>query len=81
MVSVSPGDALHRWRAATTSPDGENYEGSSCRGAIKGWFNNGVCLEDDWPYEPDSLNPARYGFATRGDAEHVGRVLPGRHQV
>ena len=23
--------------------DGENYEGSSCRGAIKGWFNNGVC--------------------------------------
>lgn len=22
---------------------GEAYEGSSCRGAIKGWYNSGVC--------------------------------------
>ncbi|MCW8193390.1 C1 family peptidase [Proteobacteria bacterium 005FR1] len=25
---------------------GEDYEGSSCRGAIKGWKNTGVCLEE-----------------------------------
>ncbi|MET0383716.1 MAG: C1 family peptidase, partial [Burkholderiaceae bacterium] len=43
--------------------EGENYEGSSCRGAIKGWFNNGVCLERHWPYAPETSNPPRYGFA------------------
>ncbi len=31
---------------------GEDYEGSSCRGAIKGWKNMGVCSEDEWSYEP-----------------------------
>jgi len=29
---------------------GERYEGSSCRGAIRGWHNMGVCEEKDWPY-------------------------------
>jgi hypothetical protein len=29
---------------------GFKYEGSSCRGAIKGWYNMGVCLEAKWPY-------------------------------
>jgi hypothetical protein len=52
--------------------DGENYEGSSCRGAIKGWFNNGVCLEPDWPYAPDKANPAKYGFATRATQHTLG---------
>jgi hypothetical protein len=30
---------------------GEDYEGSSCRGAIRGWSNMGVCSEEDWAYE------------------------------
>jgi len=29
---------------------GENYEGSSARGAMKGWHAHGVCAEDKWPY-------------------------------
>lgn len=29
---------------------GENYDGSSCRGAIRGWNNMGVCGEKNWPY-------------------------------
>ena len=29
---------------------GEEYDGSSLRGAINGWKNMGVCLEDKWPY-------------------------------
>jgi len=29
---------------------GEDYEGSSCRGAMKGWHRHGVCLEPLWPY-------------------------------
>ncbi|NYZ63167.1 C1 family peptidase [Luteimonas deserti] len=29
--------------------EGEDYEGSSCRGAMKGWHRHGVCAEDAWP--------------------------------
>ncbi|MEZ4282116.1 MAG: C1 family peptidase [Myxococcota bacterium] len=29
---------------------GERYEGSSARGAIKGWHKHGVCSERLWPY-------------------------------
>lgn len=30
---------------------GERYDGSSCRGALKGWHKHGVCTEEGWPYE------------------------------
>ncbi len=33
---------------------GESYDGSSCRGAIRGWKNMGVCSEDDWRYASNS---------------------------
>jgi hypothetical protein len=33
---------------------GEDYEGSSCRGAMKGWHHHGVCSAERWPYR----NPA-----------------------
>lgn len=29
---------------------GEDYDGSSARGAMKGWHKHGVCAEPDWPY-------------------------------
>jgi len=29
---------------------GEDYEGSSCRGAMKGWHKHGVCAAAHWPY-------------------------------
>jgi hypothetical protein len=32
---------------------GEDYDGSSCRGAIRGWKNMGVCTEEDWPYSAE----------------------------
>ena len=41
---------------------GEDYSGSSCRGAIRGWYHNGVCLEQGWRYaskSPGHLTPAR----------------------
>lgn len=34
--------------------DGHDYEGSSCRGAIKGWHNMGVCSEQSWPSSTES---------------------------
>jgi hypothetical protein len=39
---------------------GEGYEGSSARGAMKGWVAHGVCSEDSWPYDvhgTESLTP------------------------
>lgn len=30
--------------------EGEDYEGSSCRGAMKGWHRHGVCTATTWPY-------------------------------
>jgi len=29
---------------------GEDYDGSSIRGALRGFYNNGACAEDEWPY-------------------------------
>lgn len=33
--------------------EGENYDGSSCRGAIRGFHQNGVCRASRWPYHPE----------------------------
>lgn len=33
---------------------GEDYEGSSCRGAMKGWYKHGVCAADIWKSGSDS---------------------------
>ena len=33
--------------------EGENYDGSSIRGAMKGWHKHGVCREDLWRYQAD----------------------------
>ena len=37
---------------------GENYEGASARGAMKGWHKHGVCALSSWPKE--DRNPDRY---------------------
>ena len=31
---------------------GEEYSGSSARGAMKGWHKHGVCARDAWQYDP-----------------------------
>ncbi len=52
---------------------GEDYAGSSCRGAMRGWQNMGVCRATDWPYSPHSsgrltLRRARSARATKPGA-------------
>lgn len=32
---------------------GEQYAGSSARGAMKGWYKHGVCSEECWPYKKE----------------------------
>ncbi len=36
--------------------DGEDYEGSSCRGAMKGWNRHGVCEQSCWEIKQDEPN-------------------------
>lgn len=42
---------------------GEGYDGSSARGAMKGWHKHGVCGDAAWPYRPGrrggALTPER----------------------
>ncbi|BHH84100.1 C1 family peptidase [Desulforhopalus sp. 52FAK] len=35
--------------------EGEAYSGSSCRGAISGWYNTGVCSEELAPYTASAV--------------------------
>lgn len=35
---------------------GEDYSGSSARGAVKGWFKHGICSEEHWRYDPKDVN-------------------------
>ncbi|HEY4084108.1 MAG TPA: C1 family peptidase [Burkholderiaceae bacterium] len=49
---------------------GENYSGSSARGAMKGWHKHGICAEADWPYklgkkDPLGMTEARTSAARR----------------
>jgi alpha-beta hydrolase superfamily lysophospholipase len=38
---------------------GEDYDGSSCRGAMKGWHHHGVCDEALWPYRKRFAEPKK----------------------
>jgi len=44
--------------------EGEDYEGSSCRGAMKGWHRHGVCKRDTWPHEIDENDKKKYPAET-----------------
>jgi hypothetical protein len=45
---------------------GEDYEGSSCRGAMKGWYKHGVCADSIWTAE--SSAPQVLSHETAADA-------------
>lgn len=47
---LSPRMLYHLARFYDEFP-GENYQGSSCRGALKAWHRHGVCRRDLWPFQ------------------------------
>lgn len=51
---------------------GEDYEGSSCRGALKGWHRHGACLESLWPYRPNQFDPPLNGWDTDAVTRPLG---------
>jgi hypothetical protein len=71
LESVSP-RMLYNYARRYDEFAGEDYEGSSCRGALKGWHHHGVCLEADWPYDDQGTLPPSFGYATRATANTLG---------
>ena len=65
-VPVSP-RMLYEMARRYDEWQGEDYEGSSARGAMKGWHKHGVAGETDWPSHgskvPGGLNDARVAAA------------------
>jgi hypothetical protein len=57
---------------------GENYSGSSARGAMKGWHKHGVCSEGVWPYDPAA--PDRR-FTAKRASEATNRPLGAYYRV
>ncbi|MBI5483885.1 MAG: C1 family peptidase [Deltaproteobacteria bacterium] len=55
-TEVSP-DMLYRLARRYDEWPGENYEGSSARGAMKGWHKHGVCSTTVWNAEKGRLTP------------------------
>ena len=45
-MAYEMGKIYDRW-------SGEDYSGTSCRGAVKGWQKHGICSSDVWPYQAD----------------------------
>ncbi len=57
----------------------EDYSGSSCRGAIKGWYNMGVCRDSKWKYienSPGELTVARAKDARENTIGAYYRIQP-----
>lgn len=55
---------------------GQDYEGSSCRGALKGWHKHGVCSSTLWPYPIDKRGDGVFARPTAGwDDDATTRTL------
>jgi len=54
--------------------EGEDYSGSSCRGAMRGWQNMGACADDRWPYRNGHA-----GELTADRAKDARNTTPGAY--
>jgi len=61
--------------------EGEVYSGSSCRGAIKGWYNMGVAEEHLWSYEPNKPGKFSVEAAKNARANTVGAYYRLKHRI
>jgi hypothetical protein len=82
-VRVSPRMLYEMARRYDEWP-GEDYEGSSCRGAVIGWQKHGVCPESVWPYVPrerSTLTEERAKAAMQIRPTGCARVLKDVHTL
>ena len=76
-VSVSPRMFYEMAKRYDEWP-GEQYDGSSARGAMKGWYKHGVCGADAWPYNAKKADPH---INARRAADAVKRPLGAYYRV
>lgn len=60
---------------------GEDYEGSSCRGAMKGWHRHGVCTDQTWPYRNKKGEIAFVPPKNGWEQEAAGRPLGAYYRI
>jgi hypothetical protein len=75
-IQTSPRQLYHLAKLYDEWP-GEDYAGSSCRGALKGWHKHGVCARELWPYTvaPDGSVPTFEAPAENWAMDAVTRPL------
>lgn len=59
---------------------GEDYEGSSCRGAIKGWYKHGVCKQQLWPSSSAQIKALSQDVVTDAAARPLGAYFRVNHK-
>ena len=69
--SVSP-RMLYNMARRYDENSGDSHQGASCRSAISGWFNHGVCLDAHWPYTPSDPTPPHFGYAQQALQHTLG---------
>jgi len=79
-VRVSPRMLYEMARKHDEWP-GEQYSGSSCRGAIKGFGAMGVCRESYWPYRSDKPGELTVKAAKDARANTIGAYYRLSHRV
>jgi hypothetical protein len=60
---------------------GEDYAGSSCRGAIRGWKNMGVCSDDEWPYDVNNPGELTIDRAYKARSNTLGAYYRLRAEI
>jgi hypothetical protein len=60
---------------------GEDYEGSSCRGAIRGWKNMGVCTEGSWSYVSNQTDQLTIDQAIEARSNTLGAYYRLRPEI
>ncbi|MCF8176863.1 MAG: peptidoglycan-binding protein [Burkholderiaceae bacterium] len=71
LESVSP-RMLYHFARRYDEYEGEDYDGSSCRGALKGWYHNGVCRESCWPYASGAESLPQSGWDKDATEQTLG---------
>ena len=69
--SVSP-RMLYNMARRYDENSGDNNQGASCRSAITGWFNHGVCLDSQWPYQASDHGSPHFGYAQQAQQHTLG---------
>jgi len=61
--------------------EGQEYSGSSCRGAIKGWDNMGVAEEELWKYVPNKKGKLTIEAAKNARSTTIGAYFRLNHRI